>query len=148
MSSLGTKSRKTTRRVQPFRRQLQLGVRFPLGLIFLNENLHENLRGTANCPIFGTHRAAVGVGITRRNLPGKENIRGEEAEATRTSHVVVGVHCVGHFPLPARADKGAPSWSPPGVSASPRGRAWHLRVPVRDRDVQGLGEDYWNCWGE
>lgn len=147
MSSLGTKSRKTTRRVQPFRRQLQLGVRFPLGLIFLNENLHENLRGTANCPIFGTHRAAVGVGITRRNLPGKENIRGEEAEATRTSHVV-GVHCVGHFPLPARADKGAPSWSPPGVSASPRGRAWHLRVPVRDRDVQGLGEDYWNCWGE
>lgn len=91
----------------------------------------------ANCPIFGILRDAVGVGIRRRNLQGKENIRGEEAEATRTSHV--GVHCVGHFPLPARADKGAPGWSPPGFAASVWGRAWRSRVPVPGRDVSGFG---------
>lgn len=77
------------------------------------------------------------MGIRQRNLQGKENIMGEEAKTTRTSHV--GVHCVGHFPLPARADKGAPGWSPPGFAASLWGRARHLRVPVRDGDVSGFG---------
>lgn len=58
------------------------------------------------------------------------------AEATWTGHV--GVHCVGHFPLPAPAEKGAPGWFPRDFSASLLGRAWHLRVPVRDRDVSGF----------
>ena len=81
--------------------------------------------------------AAVGVGIRRRNLQGKENIREEGAEAAWTGHV--GVHCVGHFPLPARAEEGAPGASLRGSAASFSGRAWHLRVFAWDRDVSGFG---------
>ena len=77
------------------------------------------------------------VRIRRRNLQGKENIREEGAEAARTGHV--GVHCVGHFPLPARAEEGAPGWSLLGLAASFSGRAWHLRVPAWDRGVSGFG---------
>lgn len=79
----------------------------------------------------------MGVGIRRRNLQGKENIREEGAEAARTGHV--GVHCVGHFPLPARAEEGAPGSSRRSSAASFSGRAWHLRVPAWDRDVSGFG---------
>lgn len=77
------------------------------------------------------------VRIRRRNLQGKENIREEGAEAARTGHV--GVHCVGHFPLPARAEEGAPGWSLRGFAALFSGRAWHLRVPAWDRGVSGFG---------
>lgn len=54
-----------------------------------------------DCGTFRTPWAAMGVGMTRRNLQGKENIRGEGVEAAGTGHV--GVHCVGHFPLPSAA---------------------------------------------
>lgn len=77
------------------------------------------------------------VRIRRRNLQGKENIREEGAEAARTGHV--GVHCVGHFPLPARAEEGAPGWSLRSFAALFSGRAWHLRVPAWDRGVSGFG---------
>ena len=79
----------------------------------------------------------MGVGIRRRNLQGKDNIREEGAEAAWTGHV--GVHCVGHFPLPARAEEGAPGASLRGSAASFSGRAWHLRVFYWDRDVSGFG---------
>lgn len=79
--------------------------------------------------------------MDKREIQSKEKDKisgGEGAEEARTGHV--GVHCVRHFPLPARAEKGAPGWSPRGFSALLSGRAWHVKIPVPDRDVSGLLE--------
>lgn len=66
-----------------------------------------------------------------------------------TSNCHVGVHCVGHFPLPARAQKGVPGWSPP-LASQPREESLAFEgtpTPMRGKDVSGFGEGFLGLLG-